>query len=342
MALGIDGLRVGTWTSPAGPSGCTVLLPPEGAVGAIAVRGQAPGTREAAALGPFGKVAVIHGVVLSGGSAFGLATADGVMRWLEAHGVGYALPTGIVPIVGGAIVLDQGATDPAVRPDAAAGWAACQAATADEPAEGSVGAGTGVSVAKVGGIGHAWRGGQGCAVRREGDLVVGALVVNNAVGEVVGEDGQVVLVGSRAPADASRFPADPEALARGLDRLHPDLALTAADPEVAEAEKAAVDGAPVGPTANTVIGCVVTNARLDKLDLHRVADLGHDGIARAVRPAHTSLDGDALFAVGVPTVDAPLDLVTHLAVEAVADAARRGPLHARGGHGLPGRADTTA
>lgn len=320
MALGIEGLRVGTWTSPAGPSGCIVLLPPAGAVGAIAVRGQAPGTREAAALGPFGKVAVIHGVVLSGGSAFGLATADGVMRWLEAQGIGYALPTGIVPIVGGAIVLDQGATDPAVRPDAAAGWAACQAATTADPAEGSVGAGTGVSVAKVGGIGHAWRGGQGCAVRREGDLVVGALVVNNAVGEVVGDDGRA-LVASRAPADASRFPADPEALARGLDRLHPGHL------------------APAGPTANTVIGCVVTNARLDKLDLHRVADLAHDGIARAVRPAHTSLDGDALFAVGVPTVDAPLDLVTHLAVEAVADAARRGPLHARGGYGLPGHAD---
>lgn len=324
MALGIDQVHVGTWTSPAGPSGCTVVLPPTGAVGAIAVRGQAPGTREAAALGPLGKVEVIHGVVLAGGSAFGLAAADGVMRWLEARGIGYPLPTGVVPIVGGAIVLDQGATDADVRPDAAAGWSACEAAVAADPAEGSVGAGAGVTVAKVGGMGHAWRSGQGVAVRQHGDLVVGALVVNNAVGEVVDGHGRTVL-GSRAPAGASRFPADPDALLRGLEAPLP----AGAD----------ADAAPGGPTANTVIGCVVTNAHLDKRQVHRVADLAHDGIALAVRPAHTSLDGDALFAVSVPGVDASLDLVTSLAVEAVADAARRGPLHARSGHGLAAIAD---
>lgn len=323
MALGIEDLRVGTWTSPAGPSGCTVLLPPAGSTGAIAVRGQAPGTREAAALGPFGKVDVVHGIVLSGGSAFGLATADGVMRWLEGQGTGYPLPTGVVPIVGAAIVLDRAATDPAVRPDAAAGWAACAAATAADPAEGSVGAGAGVTVAKVGGIGHAWRSGQGIAVRRDGDLVVGALVVNNAVGEVVDAAGRVV-VGSRAPRGETRFPADPEALMRGMPV-----------PGGAPGRDAAGEG----PTANTVIGCVVTNARLGKLDVHRVADLAHDGIALAVRPAHTSLDGDAMFGVAVPRVDATLDHVADLAVQAVAEAARRGPLAARSGYGLPGPGD---
>lgn len=325
MALGIEDVRVGTWTSPAGPSGCTVVLPPPGSVGSIAVRGQAPGTREAAALGPHGKVEVVHGVVLAGGSAFGLAAADGVMRWLEVRGIGYPLPTGVVPIVGGAIVLDRGATDPAVRPDGPAGWAACEAAVATDPAEGCVGAGAGVTVAKVGGVGHAWRSGQGIAVRREGDLVVGALVVNNAVGEVVDDHGRVV-VGTRAPAGTSRFPADPQALYRGLD-------------QPPSSDAAGVDTGPGGPTASTVIGCVVTNARLDKPAVHRVADLAHDGIALAVRPAHTSLDGDALFAVAVPRVDATLDLVAHLAVEAVAAAARSGPLHARSGHGLPGAAD---
>lgn len=318
MALGLDDVHVGTWTSPAGPSGCTVVLPPPGAVGAIAVRGQAPGTREAAALGPFGKVEMIHGVVLAGGSAFGLAVADGVMRWLEARGVGFPVPTGVVPIVGAAIVLDLGAGDPAVRPDAGAGWAACDRATVDDPPEGGVGAGAGVTVAKVGGIGHAWRSGQGLAVRREGEVVVGAVVVNNAVGEVLDAHGRTV-VGTRAPAGTSRFPADVEALARGAPGPAADTA--------------------AGPTANTVIGCVVTNARLDKRQAHRVADLAHDGVARAVHPAHTSLDGDALFAVAVPRVEAPLDLVTHLAAEAVADATRRGPLHARSGHGLPGPAD---
>ena len=325
MALGVEGVRIGTWTSPAGPSGCTVLLPPQGSVGAIAVRGQAPGTREAAALGPLGKVEVIHGVVLAGGSAYGLAAADGAMRWLEAHGIGYPVATGIVPIVGGAIVLDQGATDPAVRPDAAAGWAACEAATEDDPAEGSVGAGAGVTVAKVGGIGHAWRSGQGIALRRVGELVVGALVVNNAVGEVVDDDGQVV-VGTRAGAELSRFPADPMALMRGL-------------PGVPAPPGGGGSTAAGGPTANTVVGCVVTNARLDKLAVHRVADLAHDGIARAVRPAHTSLDGDALFAVATGQVDATLDHVAALAADVVAEAARRGPLHATAGHGLPAVGD---
>ncbi len=332
MALGIDGLQVGHWTSPAGPSGCTVLLLPDGAIGSIAVRGQAPGTREAAALGPFGKVEVCHAVVLSGGSAFGLAAADGVMRWLEARGIGYPLLSGgVVPIVGGAIVLDQAATDAGVRPDAAAGWAACSAASAEDPAEGAVGAGAGVTVAKVGGIGHAWRSGVGVAQRREGDLVVGALVVNNAVGEVVDEQG-ATLVGTRAPAGSTRFPADPTALLRGFE----DLLAADTDPAPVPVPD---DQAPGGPTANTVIGCVVTNARLGKQDLYRVADLAHDGIALAVRPSHTSLDGDALFAVGVPAVDATLDLVAHLAVEAVAEAARRGPTHAIGGYGLPGLAD---
>lgn len=333
MALGIDGLQVGTWTSPAGPSGCTVVLPPAGAVGAIAVRGQAPGTREAAALGPFGKVEVCHAVVLAGGSAFGLAAADGVMRWLEARGIGYPLASsGVVPIVGGAIVLDQAATDPGVRPDAEAGWAACEAASDDDPAEGNVGAGAGVTTAKVGGIGHAWRSGQGLAVRREGDVVVGALVVNNAVGEVVGDDGRTV-VGTRAPAGTSRFPADPQALMRGLEDLP-------GGPAPAERGGSGPQAAGTGgPTANTVVGCVVTNARLGKQDLYRVADLAHGGVARAVRPAHTSLDGDALFALGVPRVDTTLDLVTHLAVEAVAEAARRGPAHAHGGFGFPGQAD---
>lgn len=317
MALGFDDVAVGMWTSPSGPSGCTVVLPPEGTTGAIAVRGQAPGTREAAALSPSGKVTSCHGVVLSGGSAFGLAAADGAMRWLEARGIGYPLPTGVVPIVGGAIVLDRGATNPDVRPDAAAGWSACAVASADDPPEGSVGVGAGVTVAKVGGIGHAWRSGQGVAVRREGEVVVGALVVNNAVGEVVGDDGRV-LVGTRAPVGTSRFPADPAALFRGMELPAPPDA---------------------GPTANTVIGCVVTNAQLDKRDTHRVADLAHDGIARAVRPAHTTMDGDALFALSLGRVTTTLDLVAHLATEAVAEAARRGPLSARSDEELPGHAD---
>ena len=318
MALGLPDVRVGLWTHPEVPTGCTVVLPPEGTVGAVAVRGAAPGTREAAALGPFGKVAVCHGVVLSGGSAYGLAAADGVMRWLEEQGIGYETRIARVPIVGAAIVLDLGVAVPDARPDAAAGRAACDAATTDDPEEGAVGAAAGTSVAKVGGLEHAWRGGQGIAVRRAGDLVVGALVVNNAVGEVVGEDGSLVAA-SRAPAGAPRYPVDRDALV----------------------DDAAPHGE--GPSTNTVIGCIVTNARLDKLQVHRVADLGHTGIARALRPAHTVMDGDALFALATGTIDAPLDRVTALAADAVAEACRRGPLEARSlgplAGFLPGGAD---
>lgn len=312
MAIGVDNVEVGTWTSPAGPCGCTVILPPAGTVGAMAVRGSSPGTREAASLGPFGRVNVCHGVVLAGGSAYGLAAADGVMRWLESKGRGYPIgEAGLVPIVGAAIILDMGAIDPALRPDSAAGWAACEAASTDDPPQGSVGAGAGATVAKVGGIEASWRSGQGIHVETHGDLIVGAIVVNNAVGEVIGRDGQV-LVGTRADASAPRFPFAP-------------IMGPASD----------------GPTSNTVIGCIVTNAVLTKADAYRVADLGHGGVVQSVRPAHTSRDGDALFCLATGEVAATVDEVAHLAVEAVAQATRRGPLAARASHGLPAIRDVS-
>ncbi len=305
MALGVRGVRVGTWTAPDRVSGCTVVLPPDGSVGAIAVRGSAPGTREAAALGPMGKVEVCHAVVLSGGSAYGLATADGVVRWLEERGVGYPVPGAIVPIVGAAIVLDGAVWAADSRPGADQGYAACEAAGEEDPAEGRVGVGAGCTVAKVAGLEHAWRSGQGIAVRSAGEVTVGVLVANNAVGEVVADDGSHV-ARARVPDDAPRFPM--------------------ADPFRREA----------GPTSNTVIGCIVTNARLPKRDVARVADLGHSGVARAVRPAHTEADGDALFCLATGEVEASLDLVAHLAAEAVAEAARRGPMAATGGASVPG------
>lgn len=312
MALGVEGVRVGTWTASSGVSGCTVVLPPEGSIGAIAVRGSAPGTREAAALGAAGKVTVCHGVVLAGGSAFGLAAADGVVSRLEDDGIGYEVVGAHVPIVGAAIVLDAAVLDRAARPDAAAGAAAYDAAVEADPAEGSVGVGAGCTVAKVAGLEHAWRGGQGVAVRRAGGVTVGALVANNAVGEVVGDDGRWI-ARARIPDDGPRYPvADPAGLGTP-----------------------AAEG---GPTGNTVIGVVVTDARLDKRGVHRVADLGHSGIARAVRPAHTEADGDALFCLATGRVDAPLDLVAHLAAEVVAEATRRGPLAATGRGGVPGLA----
>lgn len=323
MALGVDGFRVGCWTSPDGLSGCTVVLPPAGSLGAVAVRGAAPGTREAAALGPNGKLTVCHAVVLSGGSAYGLAAADGVVDWLEERGVGYEVPIGVVPIVGAAIVLDASVGRPESRPRAAAGRAACDAAEDDDPPEGGVGVGAGCTVAKVGGIEHGWRSGQGIAVRRAGGVTVGAIVANNAVGEVFADDSSPI-ARSRAPEDVPRYPESWRAVAAAREeRDRPAVALE-------------------GPTDATVIGCIVTDALLTKAEAARVADLAHAGTARAVRPAHTSMDGDALFCLAAQRVETHVDLVAHLATEAVAEAARRGPLAARGRDDLPGLADPTA
>jgi len=321
MALGVDGVRVGVWTAPGAVSGCTVVLPPDGTVGALAVRGAAPGTREAAALSPAGKVDVCHGVVLAGGSAYGLAAADGVMTRLEAARVGYPVLSAVVPIVGAAIVLDGAVLDPASRPGAAAGAAAYDAASHADPAEGRNGAGAGCSVAKVAGLEHAWRSGQGIAVRRAGGVTVGVLVVNNALGEIVDEDGTWI------------------ARARVADHIlrYPEVDV------VRRAQAGAGDDD--GRLRNTVIGVVVTDARLTKLQTYRVADLAHSGVARAVRPAHTQLDGDALFALATGTVevgDAGVDLVAALAADAVAEATRRAVRTATGDGSLPGLADGPA
>ncbi|HKJ57369.1 MAG TPA: P1 family peptidase [Nitriliruptoraceae bacterium] len=316
MALGLDDVSIGVWQSPVGQSGCTVVLPPDGTVGSIAVRGQAPGTREAAALDPASSVQHVHAIVLSGGSAFGLSTADGVMRWLESKGRGHPVPGGAIPIVGAAIILDEAATDPDARPDADAGWAACLAAGPDD-VEGAVGAGAGARVAKVGGLDHLRPGGQGIAVVEHGDVVVAALVVNNAVGEVIDQDG-TVLVGTTLSDDQERWPYDPEVITRGMEEWMAAMGM-AAEPSAGTAD-------PTAGRGNTVVGCVVTNATLTKAHVHRMADLAHDGIALAVRPAHTSMDGDALFGLATGRVAASMDLVATMAVEAVATAARRGPV----------------
>ena len=313
MALGVEGIRVGMWTDAEHHTGCTVILPPTGAVGGIAVRGGAPGTREAAILGPATPNEACHAVVLCGSSLFGLRAADGVVDWCEAHGIGLDLAVGRFPIVGAAVVLDIRGPEMR-RIDRDAGWAACEAATGAEPASGSVGVGTGCTVGKEAGLKWASKGGQGSAVRRSGDVTVGALVAVNALGSVLGEDGRVI-AGCRAPDDRPRYP-------------HASLSVLRAGRGSDTADES-------GSISNTVIGCVVTNARLRKPQVCRVADLGHTGIARAVSPAHTSLDGDALFALATGEVEATVDLVAELAALAVAEAVRAGVRHAQAMLGFP-------
>lgn len=305
MALGVAGTRVGCWTDRGNHTGCTVVLSAPGSQGAIAVRGGAPGTREAAALGSTGNVRECHAVVLSGGSAFGLATADGVVDWCVAHGIGYDKTVAVIPIVGAAIVFDLRTAD-GPRPGRDAGWYACEAATEDDPPEGSVGVGAGCTVGKIGGLEWGSKGGQGWAVEEAAGIRVGALMAVNALGDVLDERGDV-LAGSRAPDDVVRYPAAPS--------LSPPPADAALE--------------------HTVIGCLVTNARLSKPDAVRAADLAHTGTARSVTPAHTSMDGDALFLLSAQQVDASVDLVADLGARAVAAAIRSAVRHADGMPGFP-------
>jgi len=300
VALGVDGTRVGCWTDPEHHTGCTVVLAPDGAQGAIAVRGGAPGTREAAALGSTGNVRECHAVVLSGGSAFGLATADGVVDWCVEQGIGYDKQVATIPIVGAAIVFDLRGRD-LPRPGRDAGWAACAAATTDDPPQGSFGVGAGCTVGKVGGLEWGSKGGQGWAVERGGGVTVGALMAVNALGDVLDERGDV-LAGSRAGDDVTRYP---------FAAMFPP------------------------PLEHTVIGCLVTDARLSKSDAVRAADLAHTGIARAVSPAHTSMDGDALFLLSAQRLEASVDLVAELGARAVAAAIRSAVRHAEGMPGFP-------
>ncbi|WP_420436505.1 P1 family peptidase [Candidatus Poriferisodalis sp.] len=301
MALGLPSVLVGSWTDDDAETGVTVVLPPPGTLGAIAVRGGAPGTREAAALSSTGAGVECHGVVLCGNSVFGLAAADGVVRWCAEQGRGLNIRDSIVPVVGGAVVYDIQSPD-SERPTAAAGWAACEAASAAEPETGRVGVGRGCTIGKVAGRDFSVPGGLGAAVERSGEVVVGAVVAVNALGDVIDTDG-TVLAGCTAPPGSERYPyaaidAIPGFTGRGTE-----------EPESPE-------------RGNTTIGCVVTNARLTKPEACRAADLAHTGIARAIEPPHTNFDGDALFLLATGEVDTQADLVAMLAAAAVARAIR--------------------
>jgi L-aminopeptidase/D-esterase-like protein len=299
MITRVPGIRVGHWTDRVGLTGCTVVLPPPGSVASGVVRGGAPGTRETDLLRPGMLVQEAHAILLTGGSAFGLAAADGVMAHLEQAGVGFEAGPARVPIVPAAVLFDLGVGDPAARPGPVEGRAACEAATGDDMPEGNVGAGTGATVAKLHGIEHGVKGGLGSASRQEGTLVVGALAVVNALGEIVDDDGNL-LAGSRAP----------------------DLDDEAAAP-------------PQGPPGNTTLVVVATNAALSRERAHLLAQAAHEGISAAVRPAHTIWDGDTVFTLATGQVQAEQHVVEDLAVAATSDAIRRAVVAADGVPGFP-------
>jgi L-aminopeptidase/D-esterase-like protein len=312
----ITGLRVGHFTDRRRPTGCTVVIAEKGAVCGVDVRGGAPGSRETDLLDPINSVQVVHAVVLSGGSAFGLDAATGVVRHLEEKGVGFPTSAGPVPIVPAAILFDLGVGDPKIRPDAAAGYEAARTASPGPVAEGNVGAGAGATVGKFFGPQGAMRGGLGTAsVRHAGGAVVAAMVAVNAVGDVVDPANGRIVAGARGK----------DGRLRGV---------------VASLLAGAAPGRPLAGQ-NTSIGVVATNVTLTKAEATKVAQMAHDGLALAVRPAHTPWDGDTLFALstGALAVEAPAMLVGTLAVEAVARAVIRAVQAATGLPGLPAAAD---
>lgn len=296
----ISGILVGHATDQTGITGCTVIVCPDGTVGGVDQRGGAPGTRETDLLRPMHLVNTVNALVLSGGSAYGLAAADGVMRWCEERGRGYALPIGtVVPIVPAAILNDLSIGLPTARPDAAMGYAACEAASDAPVAEGNVGAGTGCQIAGGRGLEFATKGGLGSfAIDVGGGLIVAALVAVNAVGDILDEAGNII-AGLRVFPDKPGYVNMLEAF-RQMQLLPP----TNADA--------------------TVIGVVATNARLTKEEANKVAQMAHDGLARAIRPAHTMYDGDTIFALATGDVDADVNVVGAFGAEAFERAVRRG------------------
>lgn len=286
MVTDVPGVFVGHWTDPVAMTGCTVVLLPEGCVASGEIRGGSPACREFALLDPLHKVSSIDAVVLSGGSAFGLAACDGVVDWLAERGRGFATAVGPVPIVVGLCLFDLGVGDASVRPGPGDGRSAADHAVNSGVQMGCIGAGTGATVGKWSGRASQTSGGLGGATLRSGELTVSALIAVNAFGFI--DDGT-----STIDIGPPRFAAASEQ-----------------------------------PSGNTTIGIIVTNARLDKLACHLVAQSGHDGMARALLPAHTQADGDAIVAVATGAVDADLFHIRLLAQQAVTLAIRSvGPSH---------------
>jgi len=297
----VHGLRVGHATNEAAITGCTVVLATDGAVAGVDVRGAAPGTRETDLLRPGSLIERIHAICLSGGSAFGLAAADGVMTWLAAHGVGFPTEGGPVPIVPAAILYDLGIGRADVRPTAADGADACDAAErGDGPIEGSVGAGTGATVAKLTGPDGTRMGGVGMSGRPlPNGHVLAAMAVCNALGSVVARDGRIL-----------------------------------AGPQPTE-----IPAAPPGHLEHTTLAVIATDADLDHAQCRRLAELGHDALARSIVPVHTLYDGDTVFALstGSGTAMAPGEFMGlgMAAVEVLSEAIERSVLTATSRGGIP-------
>ena len=323
----IPGLRVGHAQDEDALTGCTVVLYEGGAVGGVDQRGGAPGTRETDAMHPLHLVNVVHAVVLAGGSAFGLDAASGAVRYLEERGVGFDVRVARVPIVPAAILFDLGVGRADVRPDPAMGYQACLNASPDPPAEGNVGAGTGATVGKILGMGQAMKGGIGTAsLEIGGGVIVGAIAAVNVFGDVIDPSTGHIVAGARALRKGRLKIGQGPYFADTLQVMHSLVGRTILGFATRE---------------HTVIGVVATNAKLNKEQINKVAQMAHDGLARAVRPAHTMLDGDTIFALATGEHDADVNIVGAFAAEVFAQAILRAVRAARPVAGLPSAAEVS-
>lgn len=317
----IPGIEVGQAQDDEAHTGCTVILCRKGAIGGVDVRGSAPGTRETDLLDPINLVEKVHAVVLAGGSAFGLDTASGVMKYLAEQKIGYGLGAVRIPIVPAAILFDLGLNKSTRHPDGEMGYAAASTAQTGPVEEGNIGAGTGATVGKIFGMNGAMKSGLGTASIEIGDgVVVGAIVAVNAFGDVVNPFTGQIITGAR-PAKL------------GLVKI-------GGSNEFADTMKVmkTLAGRTImnfATSSNTVIAVVATNAKFNKAQVTKVAQMAHDGLARAVRPAHTMLDGDTIFALSLGHKRADVSTVGAYAAEVLANAIVRAVQTAKPAGGLP-------
>lgn len=306
----VQGIKVGHYTDKEAATGCTVVLCEDGAVAGVDVRGSAPGTRETDLLRPSNLVEKVHAVLLSGGSAFGLDAAGGVMHFLEEKGAGFQTTTVRVPIVPAAVIYDLDTGNPHIRPGIEEGYRACLAANDNAVSEGSIGAGTGATVCKLLGIERAIKGGLGTSsYKLPGEIIVAALFVVNAFGDIIDRTSGRVLACPRFPDD-THWTRTNELLARNT--ANQDVIVT-----------------------NTTIGIIATNAMLNKEQVNKVASMAHDGLARAVNPSHTMYDGDTIFALSLGNKTGDISTIGAIAAEVTAEAINNAIVRAESLAGVP-------
>ena len=317
----VPGIEVGQAQDEKALTGCTVILCRKGAVAGVDVRGGAPGTRETDLLNPITLVEKVHAVVLAGGSAFGLDAASGVMRYLDENDIGFDTGVGKVPIVPAAVLFDLNLGRGDVRPDAEMGYLAASSASSAAPAEGNVGAGTGASVGKIFGLKSAMKAGIGTASMKAGGLIVGAIMAVNAFGDVIHPQKGQIIAGARSTKPGAQKSGEAGYFSDTLEIMR-----TSTGRLIFEA----------ATRTNTVIGVVATNAKLTQAEAIKVAQMAQDGLARTVRPAHTMLDGDTIFALATGEKSADPSTVGAFAAEVVAQAIIRAVQKAAPAGGLPG------